>query len=338
MKAAVFYGKEDLRILDVPVPEVGANDALIRVEACGVCGTDLHIFHGDPGAADVPVGTIIGHEFSGTVVKTGASVTSVKAGDRVCVDPNRYCGTCDMCRRGLVHFCRNMIGYGTTVNGGFAEYATVDERQLYKLDDSVSFGRGAMAEPLACCLNGINQLEIRHGSTVCVIGAGMIGLIMLQLAKSAGAARVFVIEPVEARRLQAEKLGADATFAPGAAEELKKTQIDYIIECAGRTETMVLALDIIGNRGKVMLFGLTAPDDEMKVKPFSLFKKEVTIMTSFINPCTQPAAVALINAGRLDLESMAAVKIPLSELPAVLADPVRRRAGKAVVFPQEGLE
>lgn len=337
MKAAVFYGRGDLRVEEVPIPEVGAFDALIKVEACGVCGTDLHIFHGDPGAAEVPVGTIIGHEFSGTVVKVGSSVKSVSVGDRVCVDPNQYCGACDMCRRGLVHFCRHMLGYGTTVNGGFAEYAKVNERQLYKLADSVAFARGAMAEPLACCLNGINQLAIRHGDTVAVIGAGMIGLIMLQLAKNAGAAQVFVIEPVEARRGQALAVGADRAFAPAEVGALGDTQIDCVIECAGRTETMDMALAIAGNRAKVMFFGLTGPDDELSVKPFSLFKKEITIMTSYINPCTQPASVALIDSGKPDLESMVAYRIPLGELPAVLADPARRRDGKVIVFPQEGL-
>lgn len=125
MKAAVFYKKHDLKIEEIKKPEPGPGEVLIKVMACGICGTDVHIFEGDEGAAATPAGTVLGHEFSGIIEKTGDGVTAFKAGDRVTVDPNKLCGKCSYCRSGIGHFCENIIGIGTTVNGGFSEYCAL---------------------------------------------------------------------------------------------------------------------------------------------------------------------------------------------------------------------
>ena len=157
MKSAVFYGKHDLRVEESAKPAVGRRDVLINVKACGVCGTDVHIYEGDKGAADVTPPTILGHEFAGVVEAVGSDVTGFKPGDRVCIDPNHPCGCCEPCRDGINHYCEHMTGYGTTVNGGFAEYCSVDMQQVYKLGDHTSFEQGAMTEPVACCLHGIER-------------------------------------------------------------------------------------------------------------------------------------------------------------------------------------
>ena len=209
MKSAVFYGKHDLRVEESAKPAVGKRDVLINVKACGVCGTDVHIYEGDKGAADVTPPTILGHEFAGVVEAVGSDVAGFKPGDRVCIDPNHPCGCCEPCRDGINHYCEHMTGYGTTVNGGFAEYCSVDMQQVYKLGDHTSFEQGAMTEPVACCLHGIDMCNIKPGSTVVVIGGGMIGLLMMQLAKNAGATKVVLLEPVEGKREVALKLGAD---------------------------------------------------------------------------------------------------------------------------------
>lgn len=209
MKSAVFYGKHDLRVEESAKPAVGRRDVLINVKACGVCGTDVHIYEGDKGAADVTPPTILGHEFAGVVEAVGSDVAGFKPGDRVCIDPNHPCGCCEPCRDGINHYCEHMTGYGTTVNGGFAEYCSVDMQQVYKLGNHTSFEQGAMTEPVACCLHGIDMCNIKPGSTVVVIGGGMIGLLMMQLAKNAGATKVVLLEPVEGKREVALKLGAD---------------------------------------------------------------------------------------------------------------------------------
>lgn len=341
MKSAVFYGKHDLRVESSPMPKVGPEDILIQVKACGICGTDVHIYEGDKGAAEVTPPTILGHEFSGVIAEVGSNVTKYKVGDRVCIDPNCYCGKCDFCRNGIAHYCTDMIGYGTTVNGGFAEYCSVNQRQVYKLGDNTTFEQGAMTEPVACCLHGMDMCNIHPGSNVVVIGGGMIGLLMLQLSKLAGAARVALLEPVESKRVVAKKLGADILIDPineNVEEELKKagmTWVNTVIECVGKTATIQQAIDIVGNKGTVMMFGLTKPDDTIAVKPFQIFQKEIELKSSFINPYTQKRALDLIDSGRLDVSSMVYAVESLENLADILSSPELRAKGKYIISPEK---
>lgn len=337
MKSAVFYGQHDLRVEQREMPAPGPGEVQIQVKACGICGTDVHIYEGDKGAAEVHPPTILGHEFSGVVTATGSDVEQFRAGDRVCIDPNGYCGACDFCRNGQVHFCEHMTGYGTTKDGGFAEYCVVDASQVYRLGDNTTFAQGAMAEPVACCLHGIDMCDIEPGHQVVVIGGGMIGMLMLQLA---GAARVALLEPVEKKCEMGRKLGADVCIDPlhedvkARLKEAGMTWIRTVIECAGLPATMEQAIDLAGNKGTVMMFGLTKPDAQIAVKPFQIFQKELTLRASFINPHTQHRALQLIDSGRLDVESMVCRTIGLEELEHVLADPALRAEGKYIVVPE----
>lgn len=339
MKSAVFYGKHDLRIEEHEMPKVGHKDVLIRVKACGVCGTDVHIYEGDKGAAEVTPPAILGHEFSGIVEAVGEAVTEYRPGDRVCVDPNCYCGACTPCRNGVAHYCEHMIGYGTTVDGGFAEYCAVDERQMYRLGENTTFEQGAMTEPLACCLHGIDMCGIRPGSQVVVIGGGMIGLLMLQLARLMGAAKVALLEPVEEKRQVAAKLGADVCIDPlqgNVKAELEKaglTWVGTVIECVGRPSTIEQAIDIAGNKAVVMMFGLTKPDEAISVKPFEIFKKELELKASYINPYTQRRALDLIDGGRIDVSSMVCGTYGLEKLEEILSSPQARAKGKYIICP-----
>lgn len=341
MKSAVFYGKHDMRVEESPMPKVGAEDVLIQVKACGICGTDVHIYEGDKGAAEVTTPTILGHEFSGVVAEVGSAVTNVKVGDRVCIDPNCYCGKCDFCRNGIAHYCTDMIGYGTTVNGGFAEYCSVNQRQVYKLGDHTTFEQGAMTEPVACCLHGMDMCNIHPGSSVVIIGGGMIGLLMLQLARLAGAARTALLEPVASKRDVAKKLGADICIDPihedvkAALAAAGMTWVNTVIECVGRTSTIEQAIDIVGNKGTVMMFGLTKPDDTISLKPFEVFQKEIELKASYINPYTQKRALELIDSGRLDVSSMVYAVESLDNLAEILAKPELRANGKYIISPEK---
>lgn len=341
MKSAVFYGKHDLRVEECAMPKIGPEDVLIQIKACGVCGTDVHIFEGDKGAAEVTPPTILGHEFSGVVVEAGSRAGNWKKGDRVCVDPNCYCGSCDPCRNGEVHFCQHMVGYGTTVNGGFAEYCAVNYRQVYRLGEHTSFEQGAMAEPVACCLHGMDLCEIRPGHQVVVIGGGMIGLLMVQLAKLSGAAKVALLEPVESKREEGLRLGADLCIDPlkedvkAALEKAGMNWIQCVIECVGRPSTVAQAIDLAGKKAVVMMFGLTRPEETVEIYPFSLFQKELVLKTSYINPCTQKRALDLIDSGRIDVSGMICEVCGLEKLGAILSDPSLRAKGKYIISPEK---
>ncbi len=337
MKAAVFYGEKDLRIEEIEIPKPGCGEVLLKIHACGVCGTDVHIYEGDEGAAKSPAGTVLGHEFSGEIVEVGKGVTRLKAGDRVCVDPNKLCGKCEYCLSGIGHFCENMVGIGTTVNGGFAEYCVIPQEQAYVISDNLTFEEAAMAEPVACCLHGIDLCEIHPGDTVAVFGMGMIGLLMMQLARISGAAKIIAIEPVEVKRNQALQLGADLVIDP-INEDIKEVlaannigRVNTVIECVGRIDSMKQAMEIAGKKSVVMLFGLTRPQEELPVKPFDLFRKEITLKASFINPYTQQRAVALIESGNIDVKSMISNRLPLEELEKVLGDSAMRSQGKIII-------
>ena len=339
MKAAVFYEKGKLCVEDIEIPKAKRGEVVVKVMACGICGTDVHIYHGDEGAAKTPAGTVLGHEFAGIVTEVGEGVKSIKVGDRVCVDPNVLCNECYYCMSGIGHFCENMTGIGTTVNGGFAEYCAVPESQAYKFSDNTTYEMAAMTEPVACCVHGIDLCNVKPGDTVAVIGGGMIGLIMLQLAKISGAGKLILIEPVIEKREIGKKLGADITIDPigeNVKERLKALGIERIstvIECVGKVATMKQAIDIAGKYSTVMMFGLTAPNDEMPIKPFEIFKKEITLKASFINPYTQRRALELIDNGKIDVQSMIYATRPLSDLENILKDGELRKKGKFIITP-----
>lgn len=341
MKSAVFYAKHDIKIVDSPMPSTGSGEVLIKVMACGVCGTDVHIYEGDKGAAATTPPTILGHEFSGVVEAVGEGITSVRVGQRVCVDPNDTCGQCRPCLSGQAHFCQHMTGIGTTVNGGFAQYVSVRAKQVYPLADGVTFAQGAMGEPVSCCLHGIDLCRIQPSSRVLVIGGGMIGLLMMQLARLAGAHRVALLEPVAEKRALAEKLGADLTLDPRGCDVAAALQaagfetLETVIECAGLPATAAQAIELASPQATVMLFGLTKPDDTIPLKPFTVFQKELTITASFINPYTMGRAVDLINSGRIDVSSMVAELAPLEQLPDILSRPELRARGKYIIDPQQ---
>lgn len=339
MKSAVFYGKHNMKIEEKELPIVGPEDVLVQVKACGVCGTDVHIYEGDKGAAEVTPPTILGHEFAGIVAEVGKNVTKYKKGDRVCVDPNCYCGNCDYCRSGIAHYCTDMIGYGTTMNGGFAEYCSVNQKQIYPIGDNTTFEKGAMAEPVACCLHGIDMCNIHPGSNVVIIGGGMIGLLMMQLSKLSGATKVALLEPVEKKRETAIKLGADFCIDPikedvkAKLKESGMAWVNVVIECVGRPSTIEQAIDIAGNKAVVMMFGLTKPDETISVKPFEIFQKEIELKASYINPYTHKRAIELIDSGRLDVSSMIYEVCSLEKLEDILSKPELRANGKYIIAP-----
>lgn len=334
MKAAVYLGPNHLEVRELPIPAVGDDQVLVRVAYCGICGTDVHIYHGDGGAADVTPPLIIGHEFSGIVEAVGKNVTKLKVGDAVSVNPNDMCGECWYCHNGMEHFCEHFVGYGTTVNGGFAEYCAASESTVYKVGD-LDLLAASMVEPLSCCVHGIDLCGLRPGDAAMVIGTGPIGLIMLQLAKLSGATVVATARSPQKKEL-ALSLGADLVIDPNSEDvaavlAARDLRLNCVIECVGSPSTIGQAIEWAGKGATVMLFGLTGPDAEITVKPDVIFKKELKLTSSFINPYTYARSVELLRAGKVDVKTMIRNIIPLEELEGALAGDKLRKQGKVVV-------
>ncbi|MGI6777590.1 MAG: zinc-dependent alcohol dehydrogenase family protein [Acetivibrionales bacterium] len=336
MKAAVYYGRHDLRVTEVEEGPIGDNEVRVNVKYCGVCGTDIHIYEGDGGSAAVTPPTIIGHEFSGVVSGVGKNVKSVKLGDRVTVDPNDLCGECYFCRNAQGHFCPNRVGIGTTYAGGFAEYVTVREKQVFKIPDSLSFEAAALVETVSCCIHGIDLCNIKTGQTVLIIGAGPIGLIMVQLAAMSGAGKIIVSEIVPEKREMALKYGANIVIDPinediEAILKSNTTNIDCVIECAGTIKTIEQAIKHAGNGATVMMFGLVAPEETAVIKPYEIFQKEIKLTSSFINPYTFDRSIEVLALGKVKVDEIITDIIPLQEINKVFEDESYRKRGKVLI-------
>ncbi|WP_242876028.1 zinc-dependent alcohol dehydrogenase family protein [Cellulosilyticum sp. I15G10I2] len=336
MRALVYHSPQNISVEDVKVPEVGEKDVLIKIKYCGVCGTDIHIYNGDGGAFEVTPPLIMGHEFSGTVEQVGSQVKKVNIGDVVTVDPNNMCGECYYCKNAMEQFCENVIGIGTTFDGGFAQYIVVTEKQVFKFKEGMDALTAAMTEPVSCCLHGIDLCNIKLGDEVLVIGGGPIGLMMLQMAKMAGASKIILSEPVEEKRELALKLGADITINPleediEAVIKANCKNINAVIECVGKVHTIDSAIKCAGKGATVMMFGLTGPDEALHVKPDIVFKKELKLTSSFINPYTFERSIAILESGKLNVRDTITDIVELEECVKVFEDDKYRRSGKVVI-------
>ena len=336
MRALIYNGPRDIRVEDVKVPKIGDTDVLIKLKYCGVCGTDIHIYSGDGGAFEVTPPLIMGHEFSGIVEKVGAKVKKVKAGDLVTVDPNNMCGECYYCKNAMEQFCENVIGIGTTTDGGFAGYQVVCEKQVFKFKDGMDALTASMTEPVSCCLHGIDLCNIKLGDEVLVIGGGPIGLIMLQLAKMAGASKIILSEPVAEKREMGLKLGADLVVNPleeniVAVLKANCKNVNVVIECVGNVRTIDTAIQCAGKGATVMMFGLTGPGTNVTVDPEVVFKKELKLTSSFINPYTFERSIAILESGKLNVTEMISDVIPLEDCVKAFEDESYRRKGKVVI-------
>lgn len=332
MKAVALFGVGDIRTIDKEVPAIGDHDVLIRVGACGVCGTDIHFFKGE---WEVRTPLVLGHEFSGTIAKVGAKVTNVKTGDRVVAEPNIVCGKCKYCRMSERNFfCENLEATGVTIDGAFAEYVKVPEQNVYTIPGNLSLEEAALVEPLACIVRGFDNLKIALGSSVAIVGAGPIGLLMTQVVKHYGASKVFAIDPVEERLQLAKDLGADIVVNPNnqnpkdiIGEKTEGLGTDISIECVGSSSAIEAALAVLRKAGKLLIFGVAPEHDIWHVKPFDLYNKEVSIFTSYRSPYTFQRAVELASSGSLQLKPIISHVHDLDQAPEVFNNLVMKKKG-----------
>ncbi|HWV24725.1 MAG TPA: zinc-dependent alcohol dehydrogenase family protein [Thermomicrobiales bacterium] len=332
MKAVVIEKPGTIVVKDIPMPEVGPGDLLIKVGACGICGTDLHIADGEFPPTPYPI--VPGHEFAGEVVAVGAEVTGFSGGERVAVDPSLYCGHCHFCRAGKGNLCENWNAIGDTVDGGFAEYVAVPAANAYPLPDHLSYREGALIEPVSCAVHGIDVLDPQLGDTCLIVGAGTMGLMLLQLVQRAGAVRVAVLDLNAERLKRAEKLGAAVTSTDLAALLAQEPLgFDCVIDATGSPKAQESAFSAVKRGGKFLVFGVAAEEARVNLSPFRIYNDEITILGSMAILNSYEPAVEMVASGVIDTETLLTGTYPLDDFETALAG-VRRGEGlKTQVLP-----
>lgn len=334
MKAVLLTQPGSFEFVDMPDPECAPDEVIVQVANCGICGTDRAIFRGEA-PASWPV--VLGHEFSGVVVEVGTAVSGLVIGDRIAADPNIVDGTCFFCRRGETHLCEGLTPLGITRNGGFAELAAVPAQYAYRLPATVSTEHGSLVEPLACCVRGIDQAQIRLGDLVAVLGAGPIGCLLIQLARIQGAGTIVAVEPDEARRHHAMSAGADLTCTPEEAEavlrDLRDPAPDVVIEASGRTQTAEWSIGLVRRGGTVVLFGVYPEQERLSLNPYRVNEDELRIVGSLNNPNTHQRAIDLLGSGRVSLDGIITHRLGLEDLPRAMDRESFPGAGKITILP-----
>jgi 2-desacetyl-2-hydroxyethyl bacteriochlorophyllide A dehydrogenase len=336
MKAALFERPGSLNVVERPLRRLGHGEVLVQVDACGICGTDVHIVEGKS-RSKPPV--VLGHEYAGTIVDLGKEVQGCSPGDRVGIDPNIACGTCYYCRRGLVHLCLNLRALGVDIDGGMAESNIVPAAQLYPVPQGMTIEQSAFVEPVSCAVHGIDRARIRPGDSVVIIGGGTIGLIMLQLARLSGASRVIVAEPLRHKRELAGLLGADELLDPltdnlrDAVIGLTAVGADVVIECVGKPETAGLAVDLARRGGTVEFFGVCPVGETVPLEPNKVYARELTIVGSYVNPHSFARSIALLESGRVRVDRFQIDRFPLAGVHEALALQREGRTIKSIIQP-----
>jgi 2-desacetyl-2-hydroxyethyl bacteriochlorophyllide A dehydrogenase len=336
MQAIVFQGDGRWKLESVSQPQIAADhDVLLKVDRTGICGTDLHILSVPPGHPATP-GSILGHEYVATVVDAGEGVTHLQPGDRVVIDPNITCGLCQYCRLGMTNVCEKMTTLGIFRHGGLAEFNLAPSKALHKISPDVPVERAALAEPLACVWHAFEKSSLIPGESVAILGAGPIGLLFLLLFKSAGAGKVFIVEPARYRHRAAEELGADGVINPktqdGAAEIKAATGIgaDIVVDAVG--SLLPEALGLVRFGGRIVLFGMNL-HAERAINQYYPTRYEVTIIGSFIQRTAFPKVVRALEAGLIPVERLITHRVSLGEIGEGL-DALREGAAiKVIVQP-----
>jgi len=320
-RAAVLYGHRDIRIEERPTPRAAPDEALLRVRACTICGSDLHYYdHGLP----VPAPIVIGHEFAGEVVALGERVQGLAVGARVAVEPGISCGICEQCRHGYPNLCPRVRFCGSPpTDGAIQEYMAFPTHALFVLPPELSFVDGAMLEPLCIAIKALDFGKLRVGEAAAVIGCGAIGLLIIQLLRAAGATDIYAADPLGYRRAAALRAGATAALDPTdpTRDLMKYTDgrgVDVAFEAASSSATPQQAIEMARIGGRVVLVGIQ-PDDHVVLHTSLLRRKAITMSPVRRAAHVYPRALAVVRRGLVQLDWLVTHRFPLEETNAAFA-------------------
>jgi len=321
MKALMLTAYNEFEFADVPRPELGPDEVLVRVKACGICGSDVHGYDGTSGRRIPPI--IMGHEASGEIAEVGAEVTSWRPGERVTFDSTVYCGECGYCCDGQVNLCTSRRVLGVSCgdyrqHGAFAEYVKVPARILFPLPDHLTYEQAAFAEPLSIALHAVARVQPKPGDTALVIGAGVIGLLVLQVLKMKGCGRVLVSDLNEARLAIAKATGADEVFVPTACDVVGEVLLrtggegcDLTMECVGFGAAVQTAIDAVRKGGKVGLVGNLAATCDLPLQ--KVVTREISLHGSCASSGEYQSAVDALAGGLIKIAPLLSAVAPLEE-------------------------
>ncbi|MEY9842712.1 zinc-dependent alcohol dehydrogenase family protein [Streptacidiphilus sp. EB103A] len=329
MKAAVISSPGVVRVETVEDPTPGPRDVVVRVAACGLCGTDLHILQGEF-APTLPI--IPGHEFAGEVVALGAEVRDLAVGDQVAADPSLYCHECHYCRLGRGNLCERWAAIGVTVPGGAAEYAVAPAANCVKLPEHVRTMDAALIEPLSCAVRGYDVLRSRLAAQVLIYGSGTMGLMMLELAKRTGASVVDVVDINSERLATARSLGCTSA-ATSADEILRPRGWDVVIDATGNQQAIQDAIGRVGKGGTYLQFGVADYAARATIEPYKIYNQEITITGSMAVLHSFERAADLFATGVLDPEVFISDRVPLDDYAAALQQFQAGKGRKIQVVP-----
>ncbi|HTK08198.1 MAG TPA: zinc-dependent alcohol dehydrogenase family protein [Ktedonobacteraceae bacterium] len=334
MRAVIIDKPGEIRIGTVPDPTPGPDELIVKVGACGICGTDLHISEGEFPPTPYPI--VPGHEFAGEIVAVGKNVPkgNFSVGTRIAADPSLFCGHCIFCRTGHGNLCLEWNAIGDTVDGAFAEYVSVPVANAYLIPDHVSFREAALIEPVSCAVHGIHRLEPKLGDSMLIVGAGTMGLLLLQLALRGGASRVAVMDLNTQRLTLAEKLGAYKTATN--LDELLSVEplgFDCVIDATGVAPAIETALRGVKRGGKFMVFGVAHKEARVAISPFSIYNDEITIVGSMAVLNSYQQAVDLVSGGAINTKAMLTEAFPLEEFSQALLNVRQGKGLKTQILP-----
>ncbi len=321
MKALLLTEYKHLEVAEIPVPDIGANDLLIRVQACGICGSDIHGWDGSSGRRIPPL--VMGHEAAGIVAAVGSNVSDFSEGDRVTFDSMLSCGSCWFCRKGDPNLCDNRMVLGVSCGdyrryGAFAEYVSVPERITYHIPDSLSFEHAAMIEAVSVAVHAANRTPVTLGDTAVVVGSGMIGLLVNQAIRLAGCSRVIATDVNEHRLKVARSLGADVTInaanedVPARVKELTQGRgADVALEAVGTAPTIQSAIACTRKGGAVTLVGNVTPQIDLPLQ--EVVTREVSLYGTCGCSGEYPACIDLLESGAIQVEPLITARAGLEE-------------------------
>ncbi len=328
VRALTIDGPGSARVGPVPDPVPGPDEVLIRVAACGICGTDLHIYEGSY-MGSYPV--VPGHEFAGTVEAVGERVSRISVGDRVAVEPNLPCNNCAACLNNRQNFCENWRAIGVTLPGAMAELVVVPESAAFPVGD-LDFEAASFVEPLSCVLHGVGKLAVEPGASAAIIGAGPIGLLLARTLLARGVTRIDV---AERSRTRLEFAASSSRRAVADASELEADRYDIVADATGVPQAMAAALSLARPGGQVLWFGVPDTSARLEFEPFPVFRKGLSIHGSFTSVRNSIQAVELLASGAVSVGDLVTHRVSLDEVESTLQALARRAldARKILVVP-----